>query len=97
MTGQRSGEAPTHLKEDLEHTTSLLVNQARDTLDTTTTGETTNGRLGDTSVCRVVSSSPGRSKTTRRQPRTGCCRGGSCDDAWRRPFRVPCRPFHVRS
>jgi hypothetical protein len=36
------------LKEDLENTTSLLIDQARDTLDTTTTCETTNGWLGDT-------------------------------------------------
>lgn len=28
------------LEEDLENTTSLLVDQARDTLDTTTTGKT---------------------------------------------------------
>ncbi len=32
----------------LEHTTSLLVDQARDTLDTTTTCETTNSGLGNT-------------------------------------------------
>jgi hypothetical protein len=32
---------------DLENTPSLLVNEARDTLDTTTASKTTNGRLGD--------------------------------------------------
>lgn len=31
------------LEEDLEHATSLLVDQARDTLDTATTGETADG------------------------------------------------------
>ena len=36
------------LQKDLQDTTSLFVNQTRDTLDTTTTGETTNGRLGNT-------------------------------------------------
>jgi hypothetical protein len=43
------------LKEDLENTTSLFVDQTRDTLHTTTTRETTNGRLGDTySMCKRV-------------------------------------------
>jgi len=36
------------LQEDLENTTSFFVDQARDTLDTTTTGETTDGGLCDT-------------------------------------------------
>ena len=31
------------LQEDLEDTTGLLVDEARDTLDTATTSETTNG------------------------------------------------------
>ena len=35
------------LKEDLEHTAGLLVDETRDTLDTTTTSETTDGGLGD--------------------------------------------------
>ena len=35
-------------KENLEDTTSLLVDQARDTLDTTTTRQTANSGLGDT-------------------------------------------------
>ena len=35
-------------KEELEHTTSLVVDQTRDTLNTTTTGETTDSGLGDT-------------------------------------------------
>ena len=35
------------LKEDLEDTTSLLVDETRDTLDTATTSETANGGLGD--------------------------------------------------
>ena len=36
------------LEEDLEDTASLLVDEARDTLDTTTASETTDGGLGDT-------------------------------------------------
>ena len=36
------------LEEDLEDTAGLFVDEARDTLDTATTCETTNGRLGDT-------------------------------------------------
>ena len=35
------------LKEDLQDTTGLFVDKTRDTLDTTTTGETTDGGLGD--------------------------------------------------
>ena len=35
------------LKEDLEDTTGLLVDKTRDTLDTTTTGKSANGGLGD--------------------------------------------------
>lgn len=36
------------LKEGLEDTTGLLVDHGRDTLDTTTTSETTDSGLGDT-------------------------------------------------
>ena len=36
------------LKEDLEDTSGLLVDQARDTLDTSTSRQTANGGLGDT-------------------------------------------------
>jgi hypothetical protein len=35
------------LKEYLEDSTGLLVDKSRDTLDSTTTGETTDSRLGD--------------------------------------------------
>ena len=42
------GIADDVLEEDLEHTASLLVDQAGDTLDTATTGQTANSRLGDT-------------------------------------------------
>ena len=34
------------LQEDLEHTTSFLIDQTRDTLDTTTTGETADSLHG---------------------------------------------------
>ena len=36
------------LKEHLEDTTGLLVDEARDALDTTTAGKSANSRLGDT-------------------------------------------------
>lgn len=36
------------LEEGLENVAGLLVNHGRDTLDTTTTSETTDGGLGDT-------------------------------------------------
>ena|SRR5579863_6926895 len=39
---------PYILEENLENTTSLFVDQAGDTLHTTTTRETTDGWLGDT-------------------------------------------------
>ena len=35
------------LKEDLEDSTGLLVDESRDTLDSTTTGQTPDGGLGD--------------------------------------------------
>ena len=35
------------LEEVFQNSTSLLVNETRDTLDTTTTGKTANSRLGD--------------------------------------------------
>ena len=46
MTGVEGG---THvLEENLENTTGLLVDETRDTLDTTTAGKTTNSGLGNT-------------------------------------------------
>jgi len=36
------------LKEDLEDSTGLLIDEARDTLDTSTSGQSADGRLGDT-------------------------------------------------
>ena len=36
------------LKEDLEDSTGLFIDQARDTLDTSTASQTTDGGLGDT-------------------------------------------------
>ena len=36
------------LQENFENSTGLLVDEARDTLDTTTAGKTPNGRLRDT-------------------------------------------------
>jgi len=48
--GQASGHpirAATHLQEDLQDATGLLIDQARDTLDTTTAGQAADGGLGD--------------------------------------------------
>jgi hypothetical protein len=47
MLGVGDGVPDDVLKEDLEHTTGLFVDETGDTLDTATTSETTNGRLGD--------------------------------------------------
>jgi len=41
------------LEEDLEDTTSLFVDETGDTLDTTTTSETTNSRLGNTCIGEI--------------------------------------------
>jgi hypothetical protein len=46
--GVGDGVTDDGLKERLEHTTGLLVDHGRDTLDTTTASETADGRLGDT-------------------------------------------------
>jgi hypothetical protein len=35
------------LKEDLEHSSGLLIDEATDTFDTTTTSQTTDSRLGN--------------------------------------------------
>ena len=48
MLGVGDGITDDVLKEDLEDTTGLFVDEARDTLDTTTTCQTADGRLGDT-------------------------------------------------
>ena len=46
-------QTPHILKEYFENTTGLFIDQARDTLHTTTTRETTDGWLSDTySVCK---------------------------------------------
>lgn len=39
------------LQEALEDTTGLFVDHGRDTLDTTTTGQSADGRLGDLLFC----------------------------------------------
>jgi hypothetical protein len=48
VLGVGDGIADDVLEESLEDTTGLFVDHGRDTLDTTTTGETTDGWLGDT-------------------------------------------------
>ena len=47
MLGVGDGVTDDVLKEDLEHTAGLLVDETGDTLDTATTSETANGGLGD--------------------------------------------------
>ena len=46
--GVCDGVTDDRLEEGLEDTAGLFVDHGRDTLDTTTTSETTDGRLGDT-------------------------------------------------
>lgn len=41
------GVADDGLEEDLEYVTGFLVDEPRDTLDSSTTGQTTDGGLGD--------------------------------------------------
>ena len=48
MLGVGDGIPDDILEENFEDTTGLFVDQTRDTLDTTTTGKTTDGWLGDT-------------------------------------------------
>ena len=48
VLGVGDGVTDDVLKEDLQYTAGLLVDEARDTLDTTTAGKTTDGWLGDT-------------------------------------------------
>jgi hypothetical protein len=46
--GERGHTSDDRLEEGLEDTAGFFVDHGGDTLDTTTTGETTDGRLGDT-------------------------------------------------
>ena len=48
VLGVGDGISDDILKEDLEDATGLFIDEAGDTLDTTTASETANGRLGDT-------------------------------------------------
>ena len=48
MLGVSDGISDDIFKEDLEDTAGLFIDEAGDTLDTTTASETANGRLGDT-------------------------------------------------
>jgi hypothetical protein len=48
VLGVGDGITDDTLEEGLEDTTSLFVDHGRDTLDTTTTSETSDGGLGDT-------------------------------------------------
>uniref|UniRef100_A0ABD2W5F1 Core Histone H2A/H2B/H3 domain-containing protein n=1 Tax=Trichogramma kaykai TaxID=54128 RepID=A0ABD2W5F1_9HYME len=52
MLGVSDGVTDDVLKEDLEDTTSLFVDQARNTLDSATTGQTADGRLNTYSSYR---------------------------------------------
>ena len=56
MLGVGDGITDDVLQENLEDTTGLFVDEARDSLDTATTSQTTDGRLGDTQgpVSRIV-------------------------------------------
>jgi len=47
VLGVGDGVADDVLEEDLEHTAGLLVDEARDTLDTASAGQTADGGLGN--------------------------------------------------
>ena len=65
------------LQKDLQNATCLFVDEAADTLDTTTTSKTTNGGLGDT-----LTLGQGRTPRAREQASNlGCCHEESCGDA----------------
>jgi hypothetical protein len=78
------------LQEDLEHATSLLVDKARDTLDTTTASEAADSRLGDTLdvVTQDLAVTLGTSPTTILYQR---CSTSSSDGE--RTFQVPFHPY----
>ena len=48
MLGVGHGISDDVLKEHLQHTSGLLVDKTRDTLDTTSAGQSSDSRLGDT-------------------------------------------------
>jgi hypothetical protein len=48
MLGVGDGVTDNILEEDFENTTSLFIYETRDTFDTTTAGEASDGRFGDT-------------------------------------------------
>ncbi len=51
--GVGDGITNDRLEESLEDSTGLLVDEARDTLDTTSTSKTTNGGLGDSLITTI--------------------------------------------
>jgi hypothetical protein len=93
----RGREALT-LKEDLEDASGLLVDQARDSLDTSSSSESSDGRLGDTLAVhprreRKEGSAEGRRREERgrveeRKKERTCCLARSSCVAWLLPFRV---------
>ena len=76
------------LEEDLENTTGLLVDETRDTLDTTSAGKTADSGFGDTWRRRQE-----RTKRSAKSTYPECCHEESCGGAWLRPFRDPFHPF----
>src|SRR5262249_30271359 len=65
------------LQEDLEHTTSLIVDGARNTLHTTTTSQTSDGGLGNTldivTELLAVSLGSGLALASLTSAGCGCC------------------------
>ena len=47
VLGVRHGVTDDLLEEDLEHATGLLIDEARDALDTSTASQAADGRVGD--------------------------------------------------
>ena len=73
-------------EENLQDTTCLLVDKAGNTLDASSACKTADGRFGNTCVgTESIFVTCDESANAD----LGCCREEFCDDAWRRPFRVP--------
>ncbi len=81
------------LKENLEDTTGLLVDEAGDTLDTATTRETTNGGLRDT--LNVVAKNLAVTLSTTLSETLG--RGSQHLSRCSVITSLPCHPFHGRT
>ena len=94
VLGVGDGVADDVLEEHLQHTTSLLVDEARDALHTATASQTADGGLGD--ALDVVAKDLA-AEDTNCQLAAEClfiCEFALTGGAWRRPCPDPCLPCH---